>query len=328
MDRAGRARLRRAATLLGGFVVCVSLVGGPVVAQSVSRSVPKGATSAPVSSRKPPRTCSAGHVALTFDDGPSRTQTPRLVHLLLDRHVPATFFMVGSRIGGAADAGRLVARSGFVIGNHTWSHPQMPSLSDKQIRKELVDTGLAFRKAHIPHSQLMRPPYGAENARVLADIARLHLVPVLWTVDSRDWVGGNSQQIADRILAQLRPHRRNVVLQHDGINNSPASVAAVPIVIRKARQRGYCFADLDEAGRMRFRAASTAPSAEADGGAQAVRLLLSAFDAPSRAATDRRQATGSASSAAPSPTRSAGPAGSRTDGPVRVSAFDPWYDLR
>jgi hypothetical protein len=96
----------------------------------------------------------------------------------------------------------------------------------------------------------MRPPYGAIDARVRRLVADLGLTPVLWTIDSRDWAGGDAQQIASRILAQLRPHQRNVVLQHDGVTNSPASVSAVPYVVRAARRRGYCFTSLNDAGRM------------------------------------------------------------------------------
>jgi hypothetical protein len=71
-------------------------------------------------------------------------------------------------------------------------------------------------------------------------------------VDSRNWAGGTSTQIADRILAGLRPHAPNVVLQHDGVGHSPTSIAAVPRVIRGARSRGYCFTALDERGRPGF----------------------------------------------------------------------------
>lgn len=300
MEMAGRARLRRAATLLGGFVVLLSVVSGPAQAAS-----------APGRARVRP--CSAGLVALTFDDGPSRTQTPRLVGMLLDSTVPATFFMVGNRIDSAPGVARRVAREGFVIGNHTWSHPQLPSLSDHDVRGQLVETGRAFRKAHVRPSRLMRPPYGAINPRVRSVIGAVHLTPVLWTVDSRDWTGGSSAQIADRILAQLRPHRRNVVLQHDGINNSPNSVGAVPIVIHRARQRGYCFAGLDNEGRLR-KATSTVglPSG----------TMRSWVGLPNSAA-----ATTPASSVAPV-AATAGKSAPTVRRPVRVSEFDPWFDLR
>jgi peptidoglycan/xylan/chitin deacetylase (PgdA/CDA1 family) len=192
--------------------------------------------------------CSAGLVALTFDDGPARGLTPRLVALLRQYDVPATFFMVGSRVHTAPRAARLVARAGFTIGNHTWSHTRLTRLPDRKVRSEMRRTTRELRAAGIRPSTLARPPYGDVDARVRRDLSSLGLVPVLWNVDSGDWRGGTTRQIVRSILRQLRPHRSNIVLQHDGVRNSPASVAAVPMVIRAARRRGYCFAGLDRWG--------------------------------------------------------------------------------
>jgi len=194
--------------------------------------------------------CPAGLVALTFDDGPARGLTVRLVESLERLHVPATFFMVGSRIRTAPYAARVVARAGFMVGNHTWSHSHLTRLSDSSVRSEIRRTAAILRRQRVPKSPLMRPPYGDINPRVRADVHRLGLVPVLWDVDSNDWRGGSTAVIAASILAQLRPHESNIVLQHDGVRNSPASVAAVPRVVRTARQRGYCFTTLGPDGRM------------------------------------------------------------------------------
>ena len=213
----------------------------------VSTTATRAATTRTTSSVAP---CSAGLVALTFDDGPVRGVTADLVTILQSRHVPATFFMVGSRVRTAPGTARLVARAGFTIGNHTWSHPQLPRLRDGAVRRELRSTARELRSNGIRPSTLMRPPYGAIDARVRADVRDLGLVPVLWDVDSNDWRGGSARQIAASILRQLRPHRSNIVLQHDGVRNSPASVAAVPWVIRTARHRGYCFARLGPHGGM------------------------------------------------------------------------------
>jgi peptidoglycan/xylan/chitin deacetylase (PgdA/CDA1 family) len=238
--------------------------------------------------------CSTGLIALTFDDGPSPTQTPRLLKILEKHRVPATFFMVGSRVTGAPGVARKVAAAGFEIGNHTWSHPMLTRLTDHQIRKQLRDTTREFRADRLPVSPLMRPPYGAIDPRVRTVIRDLSLTPVLWNVDSRDWAGGDSRQIANRILAQLRPHQSNIVLQHDGVENSPASVGAVPLVIHDARARGYCFTKLNSAGRM-------------------------------AAKHHRARAARAAVQAAPVPRPLLKPIAATT---LRVFGFDPWYPLR
>ena len=203
----------------------------------------------PVHGRAAPRPCSAGLVALTFDDGPSPKATARLVRILTARHVPATFFMMGSHVRTDPADARLVARNGFAVGNHTWSHPVLTRLSDAAVRHELVSTTSEQRRKGIRPSGLMRPPYGVINSRVRRIVLRQKLVPVLWTIDSRDWAGGTARQIAARVLGALRKHQTNIVLQHDGVRRSPISVSAVPGIIDGARRRGFCFAALDRAGR-------------------------------------------------------------------------------
>ena len=194
--------------------------------------------------------CRAGRVALTFDDGPSATVTPRLVRALRRLDVPATFFMVGSRVGEAPAAARLVARSGFTIGNHTEHHADLTTLSAAQVRAELWATSRALRRAGVTPSRLVRPPYGATNARVERVVRSLGLVSVLWNVDSRDWTGLPTRRITAGVLGQVRAHGRDgsVVLQHDGVDNSPATLAAVPHEVRRLRAQGYCFVPLDARG--------------------------------------------------------------------------------
>ena len=157
--------------------------------------------------------------------------------------------MLGSHVRADPAGARLVARSGFVVGNHTWSHPVLPRLTKAGIRSELVSTRREQRRHGIRPSALMRPPYGAINPRVRRVVHRQQLVPVMWTIDSRDWASGNARQIANRVLRNLRRHRTNVVLQHDGVRRSPISVSAVPRIVDGARRRGYCFAALDGRGR-------------------------------------------------------------------------------
>ncbi len=189
-----------------------------------------------------------GTIALTFDDGPAPGTTPRLVRILQAANVPATFFMVGQRVRRHPALARAVERAGFQVANHSWAHEQLTARSGRQVRQSIAATGRELRRAGVRPSRLMRPPYGAINGRVRREVARAGYVPVLWTIDSRDWANGSADQIAARILGGL--HRGpNVVLQHDGVDRSPVSVSAVAKVVRVARRRGFCFAGLDGRGR-------------------------------------------------------------------------------
>lgn len=192
--------------------------------------------------------CSRGLVALTFDDGPLETVTPRLVRVLHRLEVPATFFMVGNRVVEHPDLVRRVQRAGFTIGNHTWAHTDLTSQRPVEARHALMATQRALAEAGATPTDLARPPYGAIDDRTRRLMARIGLVPVLWTVDSRDWTGLTPAQITDRVLDGVRPHQANVVLQHDGVTNSPATLRAVPREVAALRDRGYCFASLDAAG--------------------------------------------------------------------------------
>mgnify|MGYP003333644749 CR=1 FL=1 len=192
-----------------------------------------------------------GKVALTFDDGPARGTTHRLVQVLRRNDVPATFFMVGQRVAANPSAALEVERAGFLTANHSWAHRDMSRQSYRDVRRSLRATRNAMRDAGLHPTGLMRPPYGALANPARRAIRDSGYVPVLWTDDSLDWKWGGSPQIAQRILAGLRPGR-NIVLQHDGVNRSPLSVAAVERVIRVAKRRGYCFTALDEKGRPGF----------------------------------------------------------------------------
>lgn len=233
-----------------GTFICTTLCV-LLVLLGTSFLVQPGASAAPSAPATKPRKCRAGWVALTFDDGPSATVTPRLVRILLRKNVPATFFMVGERVATAPEAAKLVAKSGFRIANHSYRHQNMTTQSSVGIQKTLRRTQHELHLAGIKHpSRLMRPPYGAINRRIARAIRRTDFVPVLWNVDSLDWSGGGPATIARRVLRGLDRGGTNIVLQHDGITNSPNSVTAVPQIVRAARKRGFCFTELNARGRL------------------------------------------------------------------------------
>ncbi len=222
---------------IAGLACVASVVAAPAVP-----ATPATAAAAAV------QPCSTGLVALTFDDGPSTTVTPQLLDVLSGSKVAATFFMVGQRVAAAPGLARSAYDRGFVVGNHTWAHESLPSLSSDGIRATVRRTDAALRSAGVRPSPLVRPPYGAVDSRVVAVLEGMGLTPVLWDVDTRNWESGDAGDIAGRVLSALRPHGHNVVLLHDGVTRSSITLAAVPTIIRGARARGYCFAALGPSG--------------------------------------------------------------------------------
>lgn len=223
---------------VAGFLLA-ALVGALVAA-------PSGATTAATTAAP----CARGLVALTFDDGPQASVTLPLLDVLHERKVPATFFVVGERVAAHPGIVRRTAQLGFTVGNHSYRHENLTKLGDAAVARTLRATRRAIVAAGANPSALMRPPYGAIDARVRAEVRRRGLVPVLWTIDPQDWrTGRSAETIADLVVGALRPHAENLVLLHDGVRNSSQTLRAVPRIIRRARALGYCFAPLGPQGR-------------------------------------------------------------------------------
>lgn len=206
---------------------------------------------APPSADAAVQRCSNGTVALTFDDGPLPAVTPSLLDVLRAKGVPAVFFVIGSQVDADPAVVKRASDEGFVIGNHSYNHPRLTELDAAAITEELERTRQAIINAGAVPSPLMRPPFGAINDTVVSVAASLNMVPVLWDLEGFDWTGIPAAEIASNTLNQLVPHRRNIVLLHDGGAYAPETLAAVPLIIDQARAMGYCFGSIGPAGGVR-----------------------------------------------------------------------------
>ena len=174
-------------------------------------------------------------IALTFDDGPG----PHTAHLLdiLDQYgAKATFFLIGSKVSGQASIVRSIQARGHQLGNHSWSHPELPKLPVDQIAGEVDRTNEAIRQATGVTPAILRPPYGAVNGAVLEQLRLRGMSSILWSVDTRDWADRNSDIVCSRAVAGARPGA--VILMHD-IHQT--SVGAVPCILSALKQQGYSF---------------------------------------------------------------------------------------
>jgi peptidoglycan-N-acetylglucosamine deacetylase len=191
--------------------------------------------------------CSRGVVALTFDDGPNPSSTPRVLDVLRNRGVKGTFFVVGQRVNSYPSVTVRTYNEGHVIANHTWAHERLTSLSDAGIRDTIGRTNRRLAALGVPTPTLVRPPYGATNTRVRNAIHGMGMTQVMWNIDPQDWRSGRSAStIANNVLSNLRDGG-NVVM-HDSSGNSSNMIAALPTIIDGARSRGYCFGTLSRTG--------------------------------------------------------------------------------
>ena len=186
----------------------------------------------------------AHDVALTFDDGPWDTPPPSAFLDVLEReHAVATFFEIGRQIGPFDPDGKYERRmlaDGDMIGDHSWSHPDVAALPVSQQRFQLVQTIDAIRKATGGFTPcLWRPPYGDISPELISLARSLGLVTVMWDVDPRDWSLPGVNAIYDNVVSNA--HNGAIVIQHFGGGPRYETVAALPREIDTLRARGYRF---------------------------------------------------------------------------------------
>jgi peptidoglycan/xylan/chitin deacetylase (PgdA/CDA1 family) len=178
---------------------------------------------------------SGDEVALTFDDGPG-PYTVRLVHTLEELHVQGTFFAIGEeeRYFSAGTAAALHA--GDVVGDHTETHPMLAQLSRHEQHEQLFEQILRVQLLDGPTPRLFRPPYGSFDAATFKEARKLHLLMVLWSVDTADYTLPGVDAIVQRALAGAQPGA--IILLHDGGGDRAETIAALPAIVAGLRRKG------------------------------------------------------------------------------------------
>lgn len=169
--------------------------------------------------------------ALSYDDGPDPKTTPRLLAILKEKNVQATFFMTGSNAIAAPATARQVAEAGHAVGNHTFSHPYLTKLTPAAIRSEIDRTDAAIRTATGSAPSIMRPPYGAADAAVQSAVGK---PLIIWAIDSLDWQSKNPAVFVPKVLKEITPGA--VVLMHD---IDATTIAGQQELITNLQAQGY-----------------------------------------------------------------------------------------
>ncbi|WP_054026900.1 delta-lactam-biosynthetic de-N-acetylase [Bacillus sp. FJAT-28004] len=184
---------------------------------------------------------------LTFDNGYENGYTPRILDVLKDKQVPAVFFVTGHYVKDQPDLLKRMVQEGHIVGNHSWSHPDMSTLSESSIKTELDKV-----KEHVEtltgqkEMKYLRPPRGIFSERVLAASKQFGYTNVFWSVAYKDWdvnAQRGSQYAYNEVVKQLHPGA--IILLH---SVSKDNTEALGRIIDEARRQGYLFKSLDQLG--------------------------------------------------------------------------------
>ncbi len=218
----------------------------PKASPSTAPSTSTNISISPISSNYP---ISSGNkalpeIALTFDDGPNPYYTPQVLAVLQRFGIKATFFDIGYL---AKDYPTLVQqeyRAGHIVGQHSWSHPDLTRLSVSNVRYQLATASDAIQSATGRRPAFFRPPYGAVNSTVMQQAKALDLSVILWNDDPRDWSMPGVNVIIQRAVGEA--HNGTIILMHDGGGNRSQTIAALPTIIMTLQSRGFRFVTMQQ----------------------------------------------------------------------------------
>lgn len=172
-------------------------------------------------------------VALTFDDGPNSTSTPRVLDILAKYQIKATFFMLGNMVETNQSVVKRISDEGHEIGNHSYSHADLSKMDAVGIKKEVDTTNDLIESITGTKPTLLRPPYGAYNDTVTNTT---NMTIALWDVDTLDWKSKNANAILGEVKKQNHPN--SIILMHDIHDFSADSLESV---ITYLLSEGYTF---------------------------------------------------------------------------------------
>jgi len=194
-------------------------------------------------------TAGSTKLALTYDDGPNDPHTLRLLEVLARHNVRATFFLIGLYVTKRPDIARELVKAGHVIGNHTFSHPNLIFASTRRTKNELEKCEQALHDAVGEHSSLFRPPFGGRRPGTLRIARSLGLEPIMWSVSGYDWKGKPAEYVEQKVYTRVRGG--DVILLHDGGHTAfgadrSQTVIATDRLISKYKSQGYEFVTIPE----------------------------------------------------------------------------------
>lgn len=184
------------------------------------------------------------YVYLTFDEGYEAGYTPRILQVLRDNNVKATFFITAHYVNTSEDLVKEMIKDGHIIGNHTVNHKSMPDLTDEQVKKEVMDLHTTVYQKFGYEMQYIRPPKGEYSERTLNLTNSLGYTTTMWSFAYDDWdenKQGRESYAKKKILDNIHPGA--VILLH---GNSKDNTNVLDECIKEIKNMGYEFKSLDK----------------------------------------------------------------------------------
>mgnify|MGYP005753542995 FL=1 len=181
-------------------------------------------------------------VALTFDDGPDDFYTPRMLDILKEKGVPATFFVVGKQVDAFPSLMKRIVDEGHAIANHTQTHPNLRNQWTANVRTQISSTQATMARVAGRRPDIFRPPYGSLTKADVAVLNELGMRNIMWSVDTVDWSGASAEEIIRTVHRDITPG--GIILQHNFQSNSrllDGTLEALPRIIDELQARGYRF---------------------------------------------------------------------------------------
>jgi peptidoglycan/xylan/chitin deacetylase (PgdA/CDA1 family) len=182
-------------------------------------------------------------VALTFDDGPDRINTPKIIAALKQKNVKGTFFFVGQKVQKYPDIVKSAYNNGNVIANHSFYHHELPKETVAEIHQDLEKTSEAIRKVIGRSPALLRPPYGETDTKLVSVAKKDHYKIILWSIDTLDWSQREKSHIQKNVFDNVR--NGDIILMHSD-EDKTETAKAVPVIIDELKRRGFQIVDLSK----------------------------------------------------------------------------------
>lgn len=182
--------------------------------------------------------CYENTIAITFDDGPRRNTTEKLLDGLRERGVKATFFLIGKNIVGNEDVVVQMKQDGHLIGNHTYTHIELSTITHAAAIDEVTKTNEQIYEITGYTPQYIRPPFGSYTSRMQLEI---NMSEVMWTIDPNDWNTTNVNDVVNSVVKNAKGG--DIILMHDIYDSS---VVAALEIIDRLQAKGFVFVTVDQ----------------------------------------------------------------------------------